>query len=164
MQENDSIQEEVFFEEEQDNVVEQEEQEEKELSPLEQIAEVLAASGMEDAPTLEILQAWKRHHKNIRTLTVAPDAIFIFRTLTRSEYRRIMSLPESIRRANEKADEDEIRSQMEDEICSTAVLFPKNIVELTEQYGGLSKTLSDQITIESYFIPAEIASAFVTKL
>lgn len=102
----------------------------------------------EGGPTRTELMSWKKQFEiEGHTINLSPvgDDIFIWRTLSRVEYREIMAIPNT----------DPL--QREEIICEVCMLFPYdyNFKAMADQKAGLPAILAEQIMKESGFSKPE---------
>lgn len=128
------------------------EETEQELTPLEELAVIL--QDFSDAPDITTLNMWSERFDNIFSSSVSSDDIFIWRTVNRSEYKKILSTI-----APENA------GHLEDAIVRKCLLYPTATVEFfSGSRAGLIPTLFEQMMFKSGFIPKELALSMVRKL
>lgn len=116
------------------------------------------------APTREVINDWKNKHRNVQVFILSGDDVFIFRSITRSEYRKIQSLPEAIRKEIPNITDEDLDDKFKDAVCKTAILFPENIDQQLETLGGLSGLLVEQIYFASCLVPPEVAMSSIRKM
>lgn len=98
-------------------------------------------------PTYEQIEQWKAQYGDVYLTRYADDEVYIWRTLTRAEYKKVMALV------------DINPAGREEKICQIAVLFPQEFNELAQARGkaGVPTVLSEQIMEKSGFLPTEEA-------
>jgi hypothetical protein len=145
-------------EEEEGNKAEEEQSEEEaiEKKPLTEeekftivVDEVKSRYG-ENAISLDILKQWKNRYGKIFILDMS-DYIFIYRYLSRQEWRQLMADP-----TWEKLDE----LKREERIVGKCLLFPQFTIEQKAMLpAGAYSMLSEQVKIQSMFLNAtQVAS------
>lgn len=102
----------------------------------------------EGGPTRTELMSWKKQFEvEGHTINLSPigDDVFIWRTLSRVEYREIMAIPNT----------DPL--QREEIICEVCILYPYNynFKAMADQKAGLPAILAEQIMKESGFSKPE---------
>ncbi|GAK42052.1 hypothetical protein TCA2_4544 [Paenibacillus sp. TCA20] len=102
--------------------------------------EELNSPVFEGGPTRRTVEEWKKKHKTIY-FTPFPDGVYIWRILTRPEYRNII--------------EDKALNTMdrEDHMTSTCLLYPKmTLEEVRSDSAGRPSVLSEMIMSKSAFV------------
>ena len=109
--------------------------------------------------TQEQIDIWKGMYSNkVFAVYFDKDDVFIYRYVTRTEWKEIWNNVSKSTLANK----DELLDEM---LVTKCVLYPK----LTPEFkvvmpGGSMETLGKQIRISSNFIPDDIAVRMITKL
>lgn len=106
--------------------------------------------GFQDAPTPEMVEAWKGVHGDVFVSVLSNEEIFFFRALKRQEYRQLQ----------EEADRTDPLEQEEKtvELCLLFATADPN------SKAGTVPTLLEQILQNSNFVPPQVAMQLVTKL
>lgn len=94
----------------------------------------------EGGPYLSQVEAWKKQYGEIYATNIG-DNVYIWRTLTRAEYKQIMALPNT---------NPLIREEM---ICQLCVLYPENFTYdvMASQGAGIPAVLAQEIMNASGF-------------
>lgn len=95
-----------------------------------------------DAITQEMIDDWKKEHGEVYRKIIGGKA-YVYRPLRRSEYKDVMTA--------EYEDDSMKIFERQDDIVRTVVLYPENIDEIIENYGGVASTLADIILEKSGF-------------
>jgi len=95
----------------------------------------------ENGPTNAMVSRWKKLHKNVYMTKFDEASIFLWRPLTRAEWRRIS--------ANQSTDQ----LYKEEQICETTVIWPKwdSITQRTQGLAGVPSAIADQVISKSGF-------------
>ncbi|WDI05123.1 hypothetical protein PUW25_25280 (plasmid) [Paenibacillus urinalis] len=94
----------------------------------------------EGGPTRRIVEEWKKEHKRIY-FTPFSDGVYIWRTLTRPEYRNIIE------------NKDLNTMDREDHMTSTCLLHPRmTLEEVRSDSAGRPSVLSEMIMSQSAFV------------
>lgn len=98
-------------------------------------------------PTYEQIEAWKEQYGDVYMTEYDDNEVYIWRTLTRAEYKQVMAMTNLSPAAREE------------KICHIAVLYPSNFNELAQARGkaGVPTVLAEQIMEKSGFLPTEEA-------
>lgn len=123
--------------------------------------------GTPGAPNKEQLLQWKKMYGgNLHVFAMSDDEFYIFRPLSRKEYRQLQSLPDVLKTSAPGASNADLDEKYKDEICMMAVLYPQKeeLSSKLEFVGGLASMLSDQICYASCLVPPETAIANIRKL
>lgn len=110
----------------------------------------------DDGPNFGQINAWKEQYGDIYVTTVAPEKHYVWRTLTRFEYRRLVkNLEQSI--STGQVSQSEANMNNEEQIAEMCVLFPK--YERTagaKELAGVASTIAQQVMEASAFTPVEV--------
>jgi len=96
-------------------------------------------------PGKDKIEAWKKEFGYLEWMAF-DDEVFVYRSINRSEYRRIFTQSPPTALA-------EMESFVEEEIIKAALLFPAYDTIDWEKRAGLQRTLSDNIMRLSGFQP-----------
>lgn len=142
---------------------ETEEEEEKEGKPLteeekfEIVAKEFADRFGEGAPSIEVLQQWKRTFGAIFALDLGDKNMFIYRYLNRQEWQQ-MNAPDS----------DWLKSspmKKEEYIVGKCLLFPAYTPEgMRALPAGMFSMLTEQIQLQSMFLPPAQVAEITMKI
>lgn len=96
-----------------------------------------------NGPKLNEVEEWKSRYKNVYLTEFDDDNIFVWRALTRREYKDIM-----------KVESDEFYK--EERICETCILWPRdyNFVDMSNGKAGVPSYIAEQVLAESGFLAA----------
>jgi len=97
----------------------------------------------QNGPTLTEVEEWKRRYTNIYVTDFENGDVYIYRPLTRKEWKEIRNI--------QNADQ----LYQEERICDTAVIWPKTDINKFRIHGpaGVPTVLAEQILEISGFIP-----------
>lgn len=141
-----------------------EEKEEKQQPPqpmsqdekLNLVAKELNSRFGDKAPTIDHLKQWKANFHNIFVLDLDEDRIFIYRYLNRQEWKQInsdqgwMNMPPL---------------KKEEYIVNKCLLWPRySVMEMAALPGGAYTMLSEQIQLQSMFLPAPQVADITMKI
>lgn len=107
--------------------------------------ELIGADGKEllfpDGPTVEKVEEWKSLYNDSVYLTEFEEEVFIWRPITRKEYKAVMKIP--------NADS----FYKEERICEAVVLYPEayNFMSMTSGKAGIPTMLSELVMARSGF-------------
>lgn len=125
----------------------------KELNPLEEVSQYTGLP-------LEKLEGWKKQFHDIYFLkSPFRDQAFIFRPISRSEWREL--------RSNIKGDASNIDEILQEKLVMQCVLFPKigpMDLESPVLRAWTVDTLVSQIKLVSDFLPDAVAVELITRL
>lgn len=98
-------------------------------------------------PTYEQIEHWKAQYGDVYMTEYDDNEVYIWRTLTRAEYKQVMAMTNLAPAAREER------------ICQIAVLYPASFNELEQARGkaGVPTVLAEQIMEKSGFLPTEEA-------
>lgn len=119
----------------------QEQQEETTTKPVEDYSEEeMNVPIFDEGPTRRVVEEWKKIYGTVY-FTPFDDGVFIWRTLNRPEYRRLI--------------EDKKLSTMdrEEEMTNICLLYPKlTMEEIKTDNAGRASTLAEMIMAKSSFV------------
>lgn len=120
-----------------------------------------ALENKEGAPPKEQIEKWKAEHGGVFVSAFSENEVFIWRVLSRSEYRRLqVYLSQADREQFSQADYEEA-------VVDTVMLWPS---QNSEEYNSLAgkagtySTLYEQISQASNFVSAPIAGYLMAEL
>lgn len=111
------------------------------------------------APSKDQLETWKQQFGETFCSGFSETELFIWRALNRREY---VQLQKQLRTPPQQGVEPMNELDYEDMVVATCVLW-SSVPDVTRKGGSIS-TLSEQILMNSNFMPPQMASAFVIKL
>jgi len=119
-------------------------------------------SRIEGAPSSAQIDAWKEEHGDVFVFLLSEDEIFLFRSITRTEFSNIQMQMKEHAQATGSAPPDSV---LEDMIVSQTALWqsPRAALALDKK-GGTASALQEQIMLNSYFLSAQISNQLVVKL
>jgi len=110
-------------------------------------------SKFEGAPAPEMITGWKENYGDVYVSAFSEDEIFIFRSLSRSEYTSLQE-----RAATEQLD----ALAYEEESVKTCLLW-SSVQDLNRKAGTIP-SLMEMIMQNSNFVPPQVAAQLVAKL
>lgn len=131
-----------------EEVLETEEQKDEDVQEFQPTQKELAEQGkellFENGPTLNQVEEWKSRFNAI-FCTEFEDTMFIWRTLTRLEYKEVLKV--------QNAD----ALYREERICEKCILWPEeySFVQMSGGKAGIPSILAEQIMEKSGFTSAE---------
>lgn len=109
-------------------------------------------------PSEAQVERWKQQHGQVLVTALAPDRIFVWRRLTRKEYRLMQA---ALQNPDAKIDQ----FMYEEMLVKACTLWPiLNDQSFEDGPGGTPSTLAEQIMQNSDFFNPVQASALVMKL
>ena len=111
------------------------------------------------APDKEQLESWKQLHGEIFCSGFSETELCIWRPLSRVEY---VSLQKQLRAPPSQGKEPLNEFDYEEMVVRTCLLW-RSVKELNLKGGSVS-TLSEQVLLNSNFMPPQMAQAFVMRL
>lgn len=128
-----------------------------------------------DAPNQAIVDDWKSKYGDIYFSGFSKNECYIFRAITRKEYRDMQIEAQIIANRADPKNEAELQLRIkenvtttysqEDELVSTCLLWPKlSSAELAVKPGGTVPTLLEQIMAQSNFTTPQQAQMLVVKI
>ncbi len=111
------------------------------------------------APSKDQLETWKQQFGETFCSGFSETELFIWRSLSRREY---VQLQKQLRTPPPQGVEPMNEFDYEDMVVATCVLW-SSVPDMARKGGSIS-TLSEQILMNSNFMPPQMASAFVIKL
>jgi len=114
-------------------------------------------NGYEGAPTKEEIEQLKVQHNEVFVSGFGPEDLYVWRALTRPEYRQLQELLQNPERPIDQF-------QYEELLCDMCVLWKADKRTWAEGKAGTPGTLSEQIMQNSNFLPPAAASVLVAKL
>jgi hypothetical protein len=111
------------------------------------------------APGKDQLELWKQEHGEIFCSGFSETELFVWRALSRREY---VNLQKQLRTPPQNGQEPLTDLDYEELVVRTCVLWSS--VKNLNQKGGSISTLSEQVLMNSNFMPPQMAQAFVIKL
>ena len=107
-------------------------------------------------PTFAQIEEWKAQHGDVYVTSVTPDDHYVWRTITRFEYRRLVkNLEQSI--STGQVTQAEANMNNEESITEMCVLFPPvTRAQLSGEMAGLSSIISQEVMEASGFVALEI--------
>lgn len=111
------------------------------------------------APDKAQLESWKEQFGEIFCSGFSETELFIWRALSRREY---VGLQKQLRQSPQQGQEPLNELDYEEMVVSTCTLW-SSVQDVTRKGGSIS-TLSEQVLMNSNFMPPQMASAFVIKL
>jgi hypothetical protein len=121
------------------------------------LAQILAV--FPGSPTQQELESWKQLHGEIMCSGFSETELFIWRALNRSDY---VSLQKKMRTPPEEGKEPLNEFDYEEMVVKTCLLWA-SIPDISKKAGSVS-TLSEQILMNSNFMPPQVAAQFVIRL
>ena len=111
------------------------------------------------APDKDQLETWKQQFGEIFCSGFSETELFIWRALSRREYT---GLQKKLRSPPQQGQEPLNELDYEEMVVSTCTLWA-SVPDVTRKGGSIS-TLSEQVLMNSNFMPPQMAAAFVIKL
>lgn len=110
----------------------------------------------EGGPTYGDIEAWKQQYKDVYVTSVTPDTHYVWRTLTRFEYRRLVKNIEQ-QMSTGQVSQAEANMNNEESIAEMCILFPKvTRQDLAGEMAGLASIISQEVMETSAFVALEI--------
>lgn len=135
-------------EQEEPQVQEEEEYDSTKMDPKEEL--------WEGGPTFAQINAWKEQFGDVFVTSVTPDKHFVWRCLTRFEYRRLVkNLEQSV--STGQVTQGEANMNNEESITEMCVLFPSyNRTQNVGEMAGIASTIAQQVMEASGFGTVEV--------
>ena len=111
------------------------------------------------SPSKERIEGWKQEHGEIFCSGFSETELFIWRPLSRREY---VELQKALRQS-QGTPQAMSELEYEDAVVTRCSLW-SSTPSVLEKKGGSVSTLSEQIMLNSNFVPPAVASAYVIKL
>lgn len=110
----------------------------------------------EGGPTGAVVDSWKAAHGKIYVTSFGPEEHFIWRTLTRYEYRQLVKqLEQGV--ASGQITQAEANMNNEEAICERVLLFPAmNRVEMAKEMAGVASIISQEVMEASAFVASDV--------
>lgn len=107
-------------------------------------------------PTMAMIDAWKKEFGDVYVTSVTPDTHYVWRTLTRFEYRRLVkNLEQAV--STGQVTQAEANMNNEEAMAEICLLFPPvSRVELSSNLAGLASIISQEVMEASGFVALEI--------
>lgn len=118
------------------------------------LVEVL--KGYDGSPTQEQIDAWKGQYGEIFVSGFSEDDLYIWRPITRGEWRDLQTRVQS-------PEEELTQLDFEELVCSVCVLWQASKTSLKLK-GGTATTLHEQVLQNSNFVAPQAAQMFVARL
>lgn len=109
------------------------------------------------SPSKDKLEGWKQEHGEIFCSGFSETELFIWRPLSRREY---VGLQKELRAPGAQ---QMTELEYEEAVVAKCVMW-SSAPNALERKGGSVSTLSEQIMLNSNFVPPAVASAYVIKL
>lgn len=127
-----------------------------------QILELL--QGEENAPTLELIDAWKEQYgrSGIHVMAFGEGEVYIYHHLTRGEWKKLKEL---MAKLQESENADEIEEKLKEKIVLHCILWPSvNPQWLDNCKAGVVDSLYQMILLNSGFLTPQQAMLLTTQL
>ena len=111
------------------------------------------------SPSKERIEGWKQEHGEIFCSGFSETELFIWRPLARKEY---VELQKALRQS-QGTPQAMSELEYEDAVVTKCTLW-SSTPSVLDKKGGSVSTLSEQIMLNSNFVPPAVASAYVIKL
>ncbi len=111
------------------------------------------------APGQDQLELWKQQHGEIFCSGFSETELFVWRALSRREYVNLQKL---LRTPPQQGQEPMNELDYEEQVVRACLLW-SSVPDITRKGGSIS-TLSEQVLMNSNFMPPAMASAFVIRL
>jgi hypothetical protein len=125
---------------------------------------LLLLEGEEDAPSEEMIAAWKeRYGKNgIHVMAFGEGDVYIYHHLTRGEWKKIKDLMNKLR---ESSDPEEVEEKLKEKVVLYCTLYP-SVDERWLEYckAGVLDSLYQMILLNSGFLTPQQAMLLTTQL
>lgn len=110
----------------------------------------------EGGPNFQQINEWKEKYGDIYVTTVAPDKHYVWRTLTRFEYRRLVkNLEQAV--STGQVSQSEANMNNEEQIAEICILYPPyERASTANELAGVASTLAQQVMEASAFTPVEV--------
>lgn len=121
-------------------------------------------SGEPNAPTEEVISAWKDHYgrSGIHVMAFGEGEVYIYHHLTRGEWKKLKEL---MARLQESSNGDEIEEQLKEKVVMHCVLWPSvDASWLDKCKAGVIDSLYQMILLNSGFLTPQQAMLLTTQL
>ena len=130
------------------------------VDPLEYIQE-----NFKDAPSSQEIEKWKSLYKDVYVVALSDDEVFIFRGLSRLEFRKIRQETTAAEQNALSQDDATVESLAEERIVALCTLWPKiGVNDMALSKAGTFPTLKELILRASNFKPLAEVLSTVRKL
>ena len=117
-------------------------------------------SDFPDSPDQNLVEQWKQEFGEVFCSGFADDELFVWRPLSRGEY---VDIQKTLRTPPGEGQEPMNEYDMEELVVSKCVLWGSKPSCLQRKAGAIS-TISEQVMMNSNFMPTQMAAALVIKL
>jgi len=120
--------------------------------------------GEENAPTLEVINAWKERYgrSGIHVMAFGEGEVYIYHHLTRGEWKKLKEL---MTKLQESENSDEIEEKLKEKVVLHCILWPQvNYEWLDLCKAGVVDSLYQMILLNSGFLTPQQAMLLTTQL